>query len=181
MRLLLESFRLPGEAQQIDRIIQHFAHAFFEATRNTQYQDEIADEDAAYLLAFSIIMLNTDLYNPQVRRRMSKEEYKRNVRGGNKGRDFDPAYLDAMYDALKESEIVMPEEHEGDLGFNYAWQELMKKMDSAGPIILNIPKSVFEKDMFSTIWIPLVAAISYGNNIVLKLLLLIQIYLCFSF
>jgi len=37
-----------------------------------------------------------------------------------------------MYEAIKENEIVMPEEHEGDLGFNYQWRELLKRSEEIG-------------------------------------------------
>ena len=29
----------------------------------------------------------------------------------------------------------MPEEHDGQLGFNYAWKELLRRAESAGNII----------------------------------------------
>ncbi len=54
---------------------------------------EIASQDAVYVLAYSVIMLNTDLHNPQNRKRMTIEDYKRNLRGVNDGKDFDGDYL----------------------------------------------------------------------------------------
>lgn len=38
-------------------------------------------------------MLNTDLHNPQVRKRMDLQAYSRNLRGVNENADFDPEYL----------------------------------------------------------------------------------------
>ena len=71
---------------------------------------EIRSEDAVYVLAYSVIMLNTDLHNPQIRvspvtivtpcnkltqfqKRMTIEEYRRNLRGVNDGANFSPEYL----------------------------------------------------------------------------------------
>ena len=72
---------------------------------------EIKSQDAVYVLAYSVIMLNTDLHNPQVRvsqhicvahsfcpqplaqKRMTIEDYQRNLRGVNDGSDFSPEYL----------------------------------------------------------------------------------------
>ncbi|KAJ3208352.1 GDP/GTP exchange factor for ARF [Dinochytrium kinnereticum] len=160
LRLLLESFRLPGEAQQIDRILECFASAYFASTQNTSHH-EIADESSTFVLAFSIILLNTDQHNPQVRRRMTKEDFKRNTRGCNNKEDFDPEYLGKIYDAIKETEIVMPEEQEGDLGFSYTWRELLKRSEVAGLVkIYNGP--AFDKDMFLAVWTPTLAAISYA-------------------
>lgn len=81
MRELLEAFRLPGEAQQIARITETFAAIYFASGPGTRHsyskllgasvelmiiQAEIRSEDAVYVLAYSVIMLNTDLHNPQV-------------------------------------------------------------------------------------------------------------------
>ena len=38
-------------------------------------------------------MLHTDQHNPQVRKRMSFEDFARNNRGVNDGKDFDLDYL----------------------------------------------------------------------------------------
>lgn len=61
LRLFLDSFRLPGEAQLIDRIMEAFAKRFFEHSPGP-----LANADAAYVLSFSVIMLNTDRHNPGV-------------------------------------------------------------------------------------------------------------------
>ena len=59
LRQLLREFKLPGEAQQIDRIMEKFAEAFCRQNPETFR----AAEDA-YRLAFATIMLNTDTHNP---------------------------------------------------------------------------------------------------------------------
>ena len=62
LRDMLTTFRLPGESQQIDRIMMTFAKRFFESG-----PEEVHSEDAAYVLAFAVVMLNTDQHNPQVK------------------------------------------------------------------------------------------------------------------
>jgi brefeldin A-resistance guanine nucleotide exchange factor 1 len=55
----------------------------------------------------------------------------------------------------------LPDEHEGDLGFAFAWRELMKnssKMSNCPPLQTN----AYDKEMFSIVWWPILAAISYG-------------------
>lgn len=59
LRRLLHEFKLPGEAQQIDRIMEKFAEAFCRANAGMFR----AAEDA-YRLAFATVMLNTDVHNP---------------------------------------------------------------------------------------------------------------------
>lgn len=92
MRQFLEKFRIPGEAQQIERVLDAFSKRYFK-TISDDPDREIKTEDDTGVLAFSIIMLNTDQHNPQVRKRMTFEDYKRNVRGLNSGTDFAPDYL----------------------------------------------------------------------------------------
>ncbi len=50
-----------GEAQKIDRIINSFGRHFFAINRGV-----FRSADAAYVLAYSVIMLNTDRHNSQV-------------------------------------------------------------------------------------------------------------------
>ncbi|KAG6874307.1 hypothetical protein C0995_001532 [Termitomyces sp. Mi166 len=126
LRELLESFRLPGEAQQIARITETFASAYFASG-----PEEIRSEDAVYVLAYSVIMLNTDLHNPQVRKRMTIEDYQRNLRQVNDGDNFSPEFLQSIYDSIRKREIVMPEEHTGQVGFEHAWKELLTRSRQA--------------------------------------------------
>jgi len=42
----------------------------------------------------------------------------------------------AIYDSIKKREIVMPEEHVGQLGFDYAWKELLLRSKQTRTITL---------------------------------------------
>ncbi|KAF7725729.1 GDP/GTP exchange factor for ARF [Apophysomyces ossiformis] len=158
LRSVLETFRLPGESQQIMRVTDTFAEIYYEA--NTE---EIANPIAAQVLAYSIIMLNTDQHNPQIRRRMSLEDYMRNLRGVNDNKDFSEGYLKDIYEAIRHDEIVMPEEHEGRLGFNYAWKQLLYRSNASGHFVVCDTAS-YNKDIFELTWKSIVAAISYAFN-----------------
>ncbi|KAJ6488639.1 hypothetical protein C8R47DRAFT_978394 [Mycena vitilis] len=153
MRELLETFRLPGEAQQIARITETFASIYFAAG-----PDEIQNEDAVYVLAYSIILLNTDLHNPQVRKRMTIEDYTKNLRGVNNNTDFSAEFLKNIYDSIRKREIIMPEEHVGQVGFEYAWKDLLTRARDL--IICN--SSLFDVDMFKSVWKPVISAIAYA-------------------
>jgi golgi-specific brefeldin A-resistance guanine nucleotide exchange factor 1 len=37
-----------------------------------------------------------------------------------------------IYDQIRKREIVMPEEHTGQVGFEYAWKELLARSKQAG-------------------------------------------------
>ena len=106
-------------------------------------------------------MLNTDQHNPQVKRRMSFQDYSRNVRGLNSGEDFSPEYLQSIYSAIQQNEILLAEERGGDLGFNYEWKEVMKKMDLL-PQFEFLDTNVYDKDLFLLVSGPLLAAVFYS-------------------
>ncbi|KAI8068278.1 hypothetical protein BC940DRAFT_299601 [Gongronella butleri] len=159
LRMVLETFRLPGESQQIMRVTDTFSETYFE----TAAPSFLANGDAAQILAYSIIMLNTDQHNPQVRRRMTLDDYMRNLRGVNNREDFPKEFLKEVYEAIRHDEIVMPEEHEGRLGFNYAWKQLLARSEVAGPFVV-CDTSRFDRAIFELAWKPAIAAISYAFN-----------------
>ncbi|KAJ3371358.1 GDP/GTP exchange factor for ARF [Allomyces arbusculus] len=102
MRVLMLKFRIGGESQMIDRAIDCFAKHYFAQNPD---QAEIANLDAGHILAFSVIMLNTDQHNRQVRNRMDFDAFCRNLRGLNNNKDFDLAFLDAIFTAIHTKEI----------------------------------------------------------------------------
>ncbi|KAK9473955.1 uncharacterized protein V1510DRAFT_311813 [Dipodascopsis tothii] len=156
LRELLESFRLPGESQQIERIVEKFSERYTE--HNTA---DVASKDAAFVLSYSVIMLNTDLHNPQVKSRMTAEQYKNNLRKVNDNRDFAPEYLDAIYDAIKHNEIIMPEEHDNEAGFEYAWKELLQKAHATGPFHTCDDTNAYDAELFRVVWRPIVSTLAY--------------------
>lgn len=97
-------FKLPGEAQKIDRFMQAFAQKFLS---NNPEQQHVANQDAAYTLAFALVMLQTDLHNPSIKKKMSLEQFKSNLKECNNGQNFDPAFLESLYNYIKDNEIKM--------------------------------------------------------------------------
>ncbi|KAJ0161608.1 Protein transport protein SEC7 [Colletotrichum tanaceti] len=107
LRTFLQSFRLPGEAQKIDRYMLKFAERYVMGNPNA-----FANADTAYVLAYSVIMLNTDLHSSKIAKRMSKEEFIKNNRGINDNADLPDEYLLAIYDEIASNEIVLKSERE---------------------------------------------------------------------
>jgi len=102
MRKHLAGFRLPGESQKIDRIMEKFASRYCECNGGI-----FANADAAYVLAYSVIMLHTDAHNATIKNKMSKEEFIRNNRGINDGKDVDHKLLSVLYDRITATEIKL--------------------------------------------------------------------------
>lgn len=107
LRRFLQSFRLPGEAQKIDRFMLKFAERYVMGNPNA-----FANADTAYVLAYSVILLNTDLHSVKIAKRMSKEEFIKNNRGINDNADLPDEYLLAIYDEIAGNEIVLKSERD---------------------------------------------------------------------
>ncbi|GAB7362676.1 hypothetical protein MBLNU230_g2985t1 [Neophaeotheca triangularis] len=158
LRQLLNSFRLPGESALIERIVSTFSEKYFDNAAPA----EIVDKDAVFVLTYAIIMLNTDLYNPNVKnqKRMTVEDFAKNLRGVNGGGNFDQQYLQDIYDAIKNAEIVLPEEHDNKHAFEHAWKELLvKTATTEDQSICNT--NIYDGDMFAATWRPVVATLNY--------------------
>ncbi|KAI1652688.1 hypothetical protein F4813DRAFT_377050 [Daldinia decipiens] len=158
VRLLLESFRLPGESPLIERIVTAFAKKYFA----TSGSDVVASEDAVFILTYAIIMLNVDQHSPKLKgsKRMELVDFARNLRGVNGSKDFPPEYLELTFEAIKSDEIILPDEHDNQHAFDYAWRELLLKSESAGPLVL-CDTNIYDADMFATTWKPIVSTLSY--------------------
>ena len=79
--------------------------------------DMMADSTMAIKIAtskvgkkLSVIMLNTDAHNPQVKHKMTKEGFLRNNRGIDDGADVPAAHLEELYDRIVSNEIRMKDE-----------------------------------------------------------------------
>ncbi|KAN0023237.1 hypothetical protein ACTFIU_011404 [Dictyostelium citrinum] len=118
LRKYLLTFRLPGEAQKIDRMMEKFASQFYQHNPENKV---FVNQDAVYVLAFSVIMLNTDAHNPNIKKKMTKAEFLRNNSGINSGDDLPPDFMENLYDKIVTNEIKM--ERDG----NQANQHVEKK------------------------------------------------------
>ncbi|XP_051144321.1 brefeldin A-inhibited guanine nucleotide-exchange protein 1 isoform X2 [Andrographis paniculata] len=105
IRFFLRGFRLPGEAQKIDRIMEKFAERYCKCNPSS-----FTSADTAYVLAYSVIMLNTDAHNSMVKEKMTKSDFIRNNRGIDDGKDLPEDYLGALYDHIVKNEIKMRDE-----------------------------------------------------------------------
>ncbi|QVM05478.1 guanine nucleotide exchange protein for ADP-robosylation factor [Coccidioides posadasii str. Silveira] len=110
LREFLQSFRLPGESQKIDRFMLKFAERYL-----TGNPKSFATADDPYVLAYSVIMLNTDLHSSKLKRKMTKEDFIRNNRDLQ---DVPQEYLGGIYDEIANNEIVLysEREHAANLG-----------------------------------------------------------------
>ncbi|EDL41982.1 golgi-specific brefeldin A-resistance factor 1 [Mus musculus] len=159
LRLYLEAFRLPGEAPVIHRLLEVFTEHWRSCNGSP-----FANSDACFALAYAVIMLNTDQHNHNVRKQnapMTLEEFRKNLKGVNGGKDFEQDILEDMYHAIKNEEIVMPEEQTGLVRENYVWSVLLHRGASPEGVFLRVPPGSYDLDLFTMTWGPTIAALSY--------------------
>ncbi|KAB5581775.1 hypothetical protein PHYPO_G00179540 [Pangasianodon hypophthalmus] len=159
LRLYLEAFRLPGEAPVIHRLLETFTDNWHKVNGNP-----FLSNDAGFALAYAVIMLNTDQHNHNVRKQnipMTVEQFKKNLKGVNGGTDFDQDMLEDIYNAIKNEEIVMPDEQKGLVKENYVWSVLLHRGATSEGIFLHVPAGSYDHDLFTMTWGPTIAALSY--------------------
>ncbi|KAM1425844.1 hypothetical protein TB2_017769 [Malus domestica] len=105
IRELLKGFRLPGEAQKIDRIMEKFAERYCADNPGL-----FKNADTAYILAYAVILLNTDAHNPMVWPKMSKLDFIR-MNAVDDAEECAPTeLLEEIYDSIVKEEIRMKDE-----------------------------------------------------------------------
>ncbi|KAI5558861.1 hypothetical protein BDE02_17G070100 [Populus trichocarpa] len=157
LRLLLETFRLPGESQKIQRVLEAFSERYYE-----QSPQVLANKDAALLLSYSLILLNTDRHNAQVKKKMTEEDFIRNNRRINGGNDLPREFLSELYHSICKNEIrTTPEQGFGIPEMTPSrWIDLMHKSKKTAPFILSDSRADLDHDMFAIMSGPTVDAIS---------------------
>ncbi|KAF2639668.1 hypothetical protein P280DRAFT_402689 [Massarina eburnea CBS 473.64] len=108
LRRFLQCFRLPGEAQKIDRFMLKFAERYITGNPNA-----FANADTAYILSYSVIMLNVDQHSKKMKGpRMTPEDFIKNNRGINDHADLPDDYLKGIFEEIARNEIVLDTERE---------------------------------------------------------------------
>lgn len=106
IRKLLMEVELPKETQHIDRCLQGFANRYHECNPGIY-----ASPDQAYFIAFSLLILHTDVFNKNNKHKMQKADYLKNTRGEG---IFDEI-LECFYDNISYTPFIHVED---DLDIN---------------------------------------------------------------
>lgn len=111
LRKFQSYFRMPGEAQKIERLMEAFATRYCHC--NPEDVEGFHSSDTVFLLAFAIIMLNTDLHNNSIKpeRKMKISDFIRNLRGIDGRQDVDPDLLIGIYERIRLCEFKPGADH----------------------------------------------------------------------
>ncbi|XP_026019855.1 cytohesin-2-like isoform X2 [Astatotilapia calliptera] len=114
LRQFLWSFRLPGEAQKIDRMMEAFAARYCGCNPGV-----FQSTDTCYILSFAIIMLNTSLHNPNVKDKPTLQRFVSMNRGINNGEDLPTELLTKLYTSIRSEPFKIPEDDGNDLTLTF--------------------------------------------------------------
>lgn len=101
IRKLLMSAELPKETQHIDRFLQAFANRYHECNPGIY-----TNPDQAYFIAFSLLILHTDVFNKNNKHKMQKHDYIKNTKGEGIADDI----LEVFYDNITYTPFIHVED-----------------------------------------------------------------------
>jgi hypothetical protein len=106
IRKLLMEAELPKETQQIDRFLQAFANRYHECNPGIY-----SSAEQAYFIAFSLLILHTDVFNKNNKHKMQKADYVKNTQGEGIFQEI----LEVLYDNITYTPFIHVED---DLDIN---------------------------------------------------------------
>ncbi|XP_062860573.1 IQ motif and SEC7 domain-containing protein 3 [Trichomycterus rosablanca] len=103
--------RVQGEAQKVERLIEAFSQRY--CMCNPDVVQQFHNPDTIFILAFAIVLLNTDMYSPNIKpeRKMLLEDFIRNLRGVDDGVDIPREMVAGIYERIQQRELRSNEDH----------------------------------------------------------------------
>ncbi|KAG8438486.1 hypothetical protein GDO86_004887, partial [Hymenochirus boettgeri] len=111
LRKFQAHIRVQGEAQKVERLIEAFSQRY--CICNPEIVQQFHNPDTIFILAFAVILLNTDMYSPSIKpdRKMMLEDFIRNLRGVDDGADIPREMVVGIYERIQQKELKSNEDH----------------------------------------------------------------------
>uniref|UniRef100_A0A3Q1JDT6 SEC7 domain-containing protein n=1 Tax=Anabas testudineus TaxID=64144 RepID=A0A3Q1JDT6_ANATE len=111
LRKFQAQIKVQGEAQRVERLVEAFSQRY--CVCNPALIRQFQNPDTIFILAFAIILLNTDMYSPNVKpeRKMKLEDFIKNLRGVDNGQDIPRDLLVAIYGRIQKWELRTNDDH----------------------------------------------------------------------
>lgn len=111
MKQMLSGFRIPGEGQIVDRIMEKFGEKL-----SKDRPDEFDNAEGVFIFAYAILMVQTSIHNPQAQKcRMSLSDFKKitsSVKLSNTREiDFD-LYRQRVYERIERDPFTLAEDED---------------------------------------------------------------------
>nr|XP_020467990.1 IQ motif and SEC7 domain-containing protein 3-like isoform X2 [Monopterus albus] len=103
--------RVQGEAQKVERLIEAFSQRY--CMCNPDVVQQFHNPDTIFILAFAVVLLNTDMYSPNIKpqRKMGLDDFIRNLRGVDDGADIPREMVAGIYERIQQREFLSNEDH----------------------------------------------------------------------
>ncbi|XP_035392319.1 LOW QUALITY PROTEIN: IQ motif and SEC7 domain-containing protein 1 [Electrophorus electricus] len=111
LRKFQAQIKVQGEAQKVERLIEAFSQRY--CVCNPALVRQFQNPDTIFILAFAIILLNTDMYSPSVKpdRKMKLDDFIKNLRGVDNGQDIPRDLLVGIYQRIQKWELRTNDDH----------------------------------------------------------------------
>ncbi|XP_028850851.1 IQ motif and SEC7 domain-containing protein 2 isoform X4 [Denticeps clupeoides] len=111
LRKFQAQIRVQGEAQKVERLIEAFSQRY--CVCNPALIRQFQNPDTIFILAFAIILLNTDMYSPSVKpeRKMKLDDFIKNLRGVDNGQDIPRDLLVGIFQRIQKWELRTNDDH----------------------------------------------------------------------
>ncbi|XP_046869896.1 IQ motif and SEC7 domain-containing protein 2-like [Hypomesus transpacificus] len=111
LRKFQAQIKVQGEAQKVERLVEAFSQRY--CVCNPVLIRQFQNPDTIFILAFAIILLNTDMYSPNVKpeRKMKLEDFIKNLRGVDNGQDIPRDLLIGIYQRIQKWELRTNDDH----------------------------------------------------------------------
>uniref|UniRef100_A0A8C4WWB6 IQ motif and Sec7 domain ArfGEF 1b n=1 Tax=Eptatretus burgeri TaxID=7764 RepID=A0A8C4WWB6_EPTBU len=111
LRMFQAHIRVQGEAQKVERLIEAFSQRY--CICNPGMVKDFQNPDTIFILAFAVVLLNTDMYSPNVKpeRKMKLEDFVKNLRGVDDGADIPRHVLVGIYERIRRNELRTNDDH----------------------------------------------------------------------
>uniref|UniRef100_A0A674CKF1 IQ motif and SEC7 domain-containing protein 3 n=1 Tax=Salmo trutta TaxID=8032 RepID=A0A674CKF1_SALTR len=111
LRKFQSHIRVQGEAQKVERLIEAFSQRY--CMCNPEVVQQFHNPDTIFILAFAVVLLNTDMYSPNIKpqRKMGLDDFIRNLRGVDDGADIPREMVTGIYERTQQRELRSNEDH----------------------------------------------------------------------
>eukprot|EP01112_Ceratiomyxa_fruticulosa_P011819 TRINITY_DN3241_c0_g1_i5.p1 TRINITY_DN3241_c0_g1~~TRINITY_DN3241_c0_g1_i5.p1 ORF type:complete len:377 (-),score=57.71 TRINITY_DN3241_c0_g1_i5:97-1227(-) len=108
LRLLLYHFKLPFTSQSVSVVLEIFGQEYYNQNSNSEM---FPQADSVYVMVHCLLLLNVDLWNANVKVKMTCDEFIRDVRGlgPNRG-DYPREYITQLYSKSQQFQFEAYEE-----------------------------------------------------------------------
>jgi len=157
LKLVLQGFRLPGEGQIVDRIMEKFGEKFCED--NPDSCDGGAQEgmssECVFLLSYATMMMQTSLHNPNAMKAvpMTVVAFGKMIKGINSGENLNEVFIQKIYDEVEQNPFTLNEDEDARI-----------RQETAAATSFQRKRELFAKEGTGLVARGLTQIASKGNN-----------------